>query len=798
MQTPLRVLYVAAHPDDENTRMIAWLSNDIGAQTAYLSLTRGDGGQNLIGTELGAKLGVLRTQELMQARAIDGGNQFFSRAVDFGYSKTPEETFRQWDQDQVLSDAVRVIRQFRPHIIITRFPPDARAGHGHHTASAMIALEAFDKAADPLAFPDQDLKPWQVERIFWNHSSWWDPNIDSLAAHDPTYSVVDVGTYLPELGLSCNELASYSRSQHKSQGFGVAVARGSAKEYLKLMKGSVPEGSIFSGLPLSWSELGHKDIDKALSKLEADFNPRQPYLSVAAIIGLIQTIQAKQDPQLETFVEDLNALAADCLGLKLELLASNEYACAGEKLAFTARMIQRSPLEVSVEDPRVSWANPYSSYISFTELAENELLEYPLEIDLPRNLSSQPYWLHEPYQSMFTVSNERLIGKPENGPSFFISVEVKVGEMGHLSLKVPARYKFSDRVEGEIERPLMILPELTVAVNTQKLFFQAEGEQTISLDFRAFKAGKYKVQLGAENWNIEPASFELSFEAKNQVVSQTVRISQQGNSQRAQLQIVLESPSEGRAQQSTVLWPIQTLVEIDYPHIDKRMILEDPNIDLIPMDIEIKGERVAYIVGAGDKVPDALVQMGYQVDFLDAQSIRESDLSIYQAIVIGIRAYNTQEWLLERKPQLLDYVAKGGNVIVQYNTVSRTFQGGDFAPYPFTISRERVTEEDAPVSFLLEAHPLLNYPNKLSQDDFKAWVQERGLYFASEWDAKYETPLSWQDQGEEARLGGLLFAQYGDGAFMYTGISFFRELPEGVTGAYRLLANMISYEREEQ
>lgn len=798
MQTPLRVLYLAAHPDDENTRMIAWLSNDIGAQTAYLSLTRGDGGQNLIGTELGAKLGVLRTQELMQARALDGGQQFFSRAVDFGYSKNPDETFRQWDREQVLSDAVRVIRQFRPHIIITRFPPDARAGHGHHTASAMIALEAFDKAADPQAFPKQNLEAWQVSRVFWNHSSWWDPKIDSLAANDPTYSVVDVGTYLPELGLSCNELASYSRSQHKSQGFGVSVARGSQKEYLKLMKGSVPEGSIFSGLPLTWTDLGHKDIDKALAKMEADFNPRKPYLSVDGISSLIRTIQAKRDPKLESLSEALNQLGADCLGLKLELLAEAEYACPGEKLNFTARMIQRSPLEVSVEDARVSWGKPYSSLRNLVDLPENELLEYPIEIELPRNLSSQPYWLHEPYQSMFTVSNESFIGQPENGPSFFTYVDVKVGETGYLKLKVPARYKFSDRVDGEIERPLMILPELTVAVNTQKLFFQAEGEQTISLDFRAFKAGHYKVQLIAENWKVEPANFELNFDAKNQVLAQTVKISQQGNSQRAQLQILQESQTEERAHQSSMVFPIQTLVEIDYPHIDKRMILEDPNIDLIPMDINIKGERVAYIVGAGDKVPDALVQMGYQVDFLDAQSIRESDLKQYQAIIIGIRAYNTQAWLLDRKEQLLDYVAKGGNLIVQYNTVSRSFQGGDFAPYPFTLSRERVTEEDAAPSFPLKDHPLINYPNKLSDADFEDWVQERGLYFASEWDGNYETPISWHDQGEPARLGGLLFATYGEGAFMYTGISFFRELPAGVTGAYRLLANMISYEHAEQ
>ncbi len=796
MQNPLRVLYLAAHPDDENTRMISWLANDIGAQTAYLSLTRGDGGQNLIGTELGAQLGVLRTQELMQARAIDGGSQFFSRAVDFGYSKNPKETFEHWDRDLVLDDVVRVIRTYKPQIIITRFPPDGRGGHGHHTVSAMLALEAFEVAADPQKYPEQNLEPWQVSRIFWNHSSWWEPKIDSLAAADPSYFVVDVGTYLPELGLSCNELASYSRSQHKSQGFGVSVARGGQKEYLKLMKGEVDGTSIFSGLSQSWKQANQQDIAEGLAKIEEDFDPRQPHLSVESIIDLQKMIAQKRDADLEWLLEDLSRLAAACLGLKLEILAPEEYATPGEELKLEARAIHRSPLAVEVEHPQYSWLKPYSSRMEWMPLASNELVKVEFEVEVPENRSSQPYWLKESYNGMFQVDDPLLIGKAENDPVMESGVSVKVGEQS-FRMRVPVRYKFSDRVEGEIERPLMVVPEITVNSRVSKLFFLDTEAQDLELDFRAFKSGSYKIQLVTEGWQVEPAEFVLEFDSKDQLKSQLVKISPKMGAAPGSLSILSVHQGEGRGNGSLdAVNLIPKLVEIDYSHIDKRMILEDPAIRLIPMNLKRKGSRVAYIVGAGDKVPEAIAQMGYAVDILDESTLRENDLQRYQAIVLGIRAFNTQSWLFDRKEQLMDYVNKGGNLIVQYNTRSRSFQGEDIAPYPFTISRERVTEEDAPVRFALPDHPVLNRPNQLIEAHFANWVQERGLYFASKWDDAYAAPLAWHDEGEPDRLGGLIIADYGKGAFIYTGISFFRELPAGVSGAYKLMANLISYEHE--
>lgn len=795
LQNPLRVLYLAAHPDDENTRMIAWMANDIGAQTAYLSLTRGDGGQNLIGTELGAQLGVLRTQELMQARAIDGGYQFFSRAVDFGYSKNADETFEQWNRDQVLSDVVRVIRSYKPQIIITRFPPDKRAGHGHHTASAVLALEAFEMAAEADQYPEQGLEPWQVSRIFWNHSAWWEPNIDSLAANDPSYYVMDVGTYLPELGLSCNELASYSRSQHKSQGFGVSVARGSQKEYLKLMKGE-PGETIFSGLPLSWQQAGYEEIQTELAQIEASFDPRQPYASSQALLNLLGKISAS-DPNLVQIRTSIKDLIADCLGLKIEVLSKEEYVTAGSKIALEYRVIQRSPLKVVVQN--IAKDAHYSlsdDQIFLRGMTENELFRADFKMDLPNTASSQPYWLEESYDAMFQVADASQIGAPENRASLTIPIKVALEDQGFY-LPVPVRFKFSDRVEGEIERPMMVVPKLTVAARISKLFFLSDEAQNIELDFRAFKTGEHTVVLDTEGWKIEPAEFTLNFEKADEVLAKSISIEPRMGAAPASLSLSLKQPSEDGAEEDYRISPLRKLVEIDYPHIDKRMILEDPAIRLIPMNLSIRGNRVAYIVGAGDKVPEGLSQMGYSVDILDENALREADLSVYQAIVLGIRAYNTQSWLFNRKVQLEQYAAAGGNVIVQYNTRSRSFQGSDMAPYPFTLSRERVTEEDAKVRFALPNHPILNEPNELILEDFDNWVQERGLYFASEWDEAYQAPLAWHDEGELDRLGGLIIANHGQGSFMYTGISFFRELPAGVPGAYRLLANMISYQHED-
>ncbi len=792
-----RVLYLAAHPDDENTRMISYLANDRKYQTAYLSLTRGDGGQNLIGTELGAQLGILRTQELMQARRIDGGKQFFSRALDFGYSKTADETYQQWGKDLILSDVVQIIRKFRPDIIITRFPPDSRAGHGHHTASAQLALEAFELAADPQAFPDQlkDFEPWQVKRIFWNHSYWWEPKIDSLAANDPSYVKMDVGTYLPELGLSCNELASHSRSQHKSQGFGVALSRGSSLEYLKLLKGEPCNTDPMEGISSAWSRFNFAKGDEMLAEILENYDFSNPSASVNALLKVLEASRAiNQENQKRYFQERLRKIIANCLGLHVELLSASEYSLPDLKREFQLSYVSRSKLNLalpakeniadaiifdhkSIKDEGTKLSD--SKMFSSIKANESNSISLKLEEEVPL---SQPYWLRNPYQNVFQLDNYLKVGMAENKPSLASYLPVLVeGRLFYLPLA--AEYKFSDRVEGEIIRPLMITPQIVVKADRSNLIFVDEEAQELSLNFRAFAAGKYKIKLAAESWTFTPNILELNFDEADSRQIEKVKIKPNGEAVNASLQIINIASGES----------LQSLYEIDYQHIDKRMVLEPADVNLVRLNLSISGQKVAYINGAGDKVAEAIELMGYQVDILDEAALAGADLTNYQAVVAGIRAYNTQNWLMDYEDKLMNYVKSGGNYIVQYNTRSRRSSDLSFGPYPFEISRNRVTEEDAAVKFVLPEHPLLNSPNKLNKRDFDHWVQERGLYFADKWDEKYQTPLAWHDSGEEDLYGALIIADHGEGAFMYTGISFFRELPAGVPGAFRLLANMISY-----
>jgi len=801
-----RVLYLAAHPDDENTSMISYLANERKYQTAYLSLTRGDGGQNLIGTELGAQLGILRTQELMQARRIDGGKQFFSRALDFGYSKTAEETYQQWGKELILSDVVQIIRKFRPDIIITRFPPDSRGGHGHHTASAQLAMEAFDLAADPKAFPEQlkYFKPWQVKRIFWNHSYWWEPKIDSLADSDPSYVKMDVGTYITELGLSCNELASHSRSQHKSQGFGVALSRGSSMEYLKLMKGEACEKDPMEGVSTEWSRFNFAAGDRMIADILENFDFSKPALSLSALMDVLEASSAINEyNQKHYFQERLRKIIAACLGLHVELLSPSEYSLSSLEREFKLSYVSRSDLALALpKAENIAGALIFDAKIikgegkkiaefgNYFSLKPNERnsIDFTLEKRIPL---SQPYWLRNPYTTVFQLDDKMQIGMAENEPSLASHLPITV--QGRLFyLPISASYKFSDRVEGEIIRPLMVTPDLVVKADRSNLIFVDEGPQELSLNFRAFKAGDFEIKLEAESWTFEPSTIRLNFDAADSRQIERVKITPSSAAKNTKLSIISilwDDSQKGLLSQQV----LQSLYEIDYQHIDKRMVLEAADVNLVRLNLSKEGTRVAYINGAGDKVAEAIELMGYQVDIFDEAALAAADLTKYQAVVAGIRAYNTQNWLLDYEEKLMTYVKEGGNYIVQYNTRSRRSSDLDFGPYPFDISRKRVTEENAEVKFALADHPLLNTPNKLNKGDFDNWVQERGLYFADNWDEKYQAPLAWHDSGEEDLFGALIIADHGKGAFMYTGISFFRELPAGVPGAFRLLANMISY-----
>lgn len=789
LQNPARVLYVAAHPDDENTRLISYMTNDVGAETAYLSLTRGDGGQNLIGNDLSEKLGVLRTQELMQARAIDGGTQFFSRAVDFGYSKTADETFEKWNKSEVLKDVVYVIRKFRPDVIITRFPPDARAGHGHHTASAVLAQEAFALAADPTYAPEQlkrGVAVWQSTRLYWNTSIWWGLPLDSLSQYDSDYLSLDVGGYSANLGLSYNEIASLSRTQHKSQGFGVSIDRGSQKEYLHYVAGEKAVSDIFEGIGQNYEELGAKAIDKALAKIIEKYKPAAPYQSFEGLLKVKQLASNIEDDfERQQFLNKINALLVDLSGLRAEALADKEIVSAGDSLSVRLEIIQRNPKTavlqaVSLRDMsgKVLWN------IATNDSLDNALSTYDARVKLPATLSSQPYWLHKPYEALFSLTNIMDLAKPENDAVLMASFEVQLGEV-LLRIENPVRYKYSDRVEGEIEKPLAVLPALLGTFAEDNLVFTSNRVQEVSLKLRNLNGQAHKVVLNTTGFSVEPENIRIEADEAEKTI--VLRIAPLDSNAVATLNFTYDGGKE-----------LMQLTELDFPHIDKRIVLNPVKPKLVRIPLLKKGIMIGYIMGAGDKVPEAIRQMGYEVDLLDEEKLRTYDLSNYRAIVAGIRAYNTETWLPAVKPILMEYMSKGGTYVVQYNTRSRDLLTTEIGPYPFQLSRDRVTEENAAPNFLLPNHPLLNKPNKLSAQDFNNWVQERGLYFADEWDQAYSTPLAWHDTGEEDLKGGLLVAPYGRGAFIYTGISFFRELPAGVPGAYRLFANILSYKSKIQ
>ena len=790
LQNTQRVLYLAAHPDDENTRLIAWLENSQKVRTAYLSLTRGSGGQNLIGPELGAALGVLRTQELLQARKIDGGEQYFTRAVDFGYSKTARETFDFWDKKEVLRDVVKVIREFKPDIIITRFPADARAGHGHHTASAILAQEAFDLAASADAFPEQlsELDTWQCRRIYWNHSTWWNQDLDSIAQADPSYIKVEVGEFVPALGMSCNEIASHSRTQHKSQGFGVSVARGSQYEYLRLLKGEASE-SLFGGISPGWKRFGWPEGDRNLKSIIAEFDLNQPAKSVPALLELWETSGKIENlERKEEFRRKLYRILQHSLGLYAELRAPAKFSVQGEEQALELSLIQRAGPELHLNRTVIGGkAENWSRALPLNEEITVQLRAAPLDA------SSQPYWLARPFNYLYQVADYHLVGQPENHPALAVELHFDFpGQVGGLVMNVPAYYKTTDRVQGDVYEPVLITHPVIANPETENLIFVDREWQKVKVNFHFRSQETALIEVKAEGWEVEPQTLRFEPRSSPDMQQAVIKVRPEKALPGSE-ELTFELKTKPAGFTNINLFQRQ---EIDYPHVEKRVLFKPAQVQATFIDLKKKEGKIGYIPGAGDKVKEAIELMGYEVELLDADAIRGSDLSQYRTIVAGIRAYNTQDWLPEVQQRLMQYVENGGTYLVQYNTRSYDLNLQKIGPFPFKISRKRVTEEDAAVRFHQPGHPILNEPNKITQPDFDHWVQERGLYFADDWSDKYATPLAWHDEGEDDLLGGLLIADYGKGAFIYTGISFFRELPAGVPGAYRLMANLISYKPE--
>jgi LmbE family N-acetylglucosaminyl deacetylase len=784
------VLYIAAHPDDENTRLIAYLSKERLYNTGYLSLTRGDGGQNLIGSEQGIDLGLIRTQELLAARRIDGAEQFFSRAFDFGFSKSTDEALKLWDREKILSDVVWVIRKFQPDIIITRFPEDSRAGHGQHSGSSVLAHEAFKAAADPARFPEQykyGVKPWAAKRIFWNTYIFGNVN----AISDDQIKI-EVGGFNPVLGKSYGEIAAESRSQHKSQGFGAAATRGAQLEYFNFTEGSPVTSDIMDGVETSWKRVkGGEQIDQQIVSIIKNYSLSNPEKSVPALVSLYRQVSKLESSGWKRKkLNEIQELIEATSGLWLEAFTNTPNAIQGDSIKITAVLNNRLGQPMRFDSIAIDGAAIKVDSV----LAKNINNNYTQTLFVPESRHlSQPYWLEEKMESAaYTVKDQTLIGKPENDAAYNVSFVVTVDGQKFVYTK-PVRYKFSDPVKGELYEPLVVVPPVTVALNPPVLVFKKDEKRSVPV-YEKLTANrsydKYVAKISAElesNMNskvdstfslAKGASREYAFNINNEILN-----GRELDTIRATVEL-----HNGKTQEPARL----NVTEISYDHIPDIYYFHSDIVKVLNLDIHTAGKRIGYIEGAGDKVLPALQQLGYEVVSLREQDITPAMLESFDAVITGVRAYNVHPSLIQRYDILMDYVKNGGNLIVQYNTVNQLVNQGRIGPYPFTISSTRITDETAPVKFAIPDHPVLNYPNKITEKDFSNWIQERGIYFADKLDSRYQTPLLMNDPGEADESGSLIIADYGKGKFVYTGLVFFRELPAGVPGAYRLLANIIA------
>jgi len=786
LQETKRILYVAAHPDDENTRMIAYLANEEMAEVGYLSLTRGDGGQNLLGKELGIELGMIRTQELLKARETDGGKQFFSRAIDFGYSRNPDETLNNWDREKLLSDVVWVIRNFQPDIIITRFNTTPGITHGHHTTSAIIAGEAFKVSGDPSVFPEQltQVAPWAVKRIFWNAYNWGGVYEPKPGKH---YYEFPVGKFNPLLGMSYSEIAANSRTMHKSQGFGATADIGEGTDFIEFVDGLAYSNSPFEDIEVRWKLLSNGAvITKKIETLVTSFDFVEPANNVEQLIEIRKELNKVQENL--SWVRDkqllINQLILEAIGWKALFLSDTELNYPEGDIKGKIILNQVTANQVILQSFRV-----FDQTLSLkANLADNKSIVEELEFKIPADhLNSQPYWLrNEPENNLYTVKDQEMIGKPYNAPTIegILSFTLK-GQQ--FELPIPLQYRYNDRVNGEIIQPFKLVPEIAVAVEQNNVFLlnKTPGNLDVLVKFgKEIKEG----QLHIDGLNgLEFTVKDKLIDDKNKTIRYHIELKNANGEEKSSHNVYYETMNGEVYQKDTK--------RILYPHIPNLTYFPDATFNLIRLNMEVSNQTIGYIQGAGDDVPGILRNLGYTVVIIEDSQLG-SDLSRYSTIITGIRAFNVNQALVTGSDALMEYVKEGGNLIVQYNT-SASLLSNEFGPYPLTLSRDRVTVENSQVKVLLKNHPVLNAPNKISTSDFEGWVQERGLYFPGTWDAHYQTPLLMQDPGETPSKGSLLVTNFGKGTYTYSGISWFRLLPAGVPGAIKLFVNLIEQGNEE-
>jgi len=782
------VLYVAAHPDDENTRLLAYLAQEKHYRTGYLSMTRGDGGQNLLGNEQGELLGLIRTQELLAARRVDGAEQFFTRANDFGFSKGPGETLKIWDKEKVLGDVVWVIRKFRPDVIICRFPTTGEGGHGHHTASAILAQEAFAAAADPAKFPEQlkYVQTWQAKRLLWNTFNFGTTNTTA-----PDQFKIDVGVYNPIIGEGYGEMAAESRSNHKTQGFGSARQRGRAFEYFKTILGDAPQNDLMDGVNTAWGRVkGGEAIGKEIENIRKEFDVDHPDKSVPALVALLDKVEKVPDEYWrKQKTKELDDLIAACAGLWFEAYAKAPIYAVGDSAdviaqVYTPYMLPIYGIQLYTKDSKGKLATTSTDAPLFFSNEVKTFLMKDHGEKVPLKNITQPYWLSTPHTiGTYTLNSDTLAGNPENPNRLNMIFEFNIGGKT-LRYERQIEYKYVDPAKGEIYQPVVVAPPVTANITAKNYIFNSATSQNVEIKLRSFTKASGSLNIKPmPGWKISPDKIDFNNKTKGDEWSALFTVIPTDNSPKTS---VFEAVVTANGKEFSM-----GIQQIKYEHIPNITLFPPSQANLIDLDLKIAGKKIGYIPGAGDLMQDALKQVGYDVHQLTENEILNGDLSGYDAIITGVRAYNVNTRLAIEQPKLLEYVKNGGDLVVQYNN-NNGLATKQIGPYPFSVVNRRVTDEDAKVTVLDPQNPVLNYPNKITQDDFNGWVQERGLYFVGDIDPNYKAPLQMNDPGEAPNNGALITGNYGEGRFIYTSLAFFRQLPAGVSGAYRLFINLLS------
>ncbi len=836
------VLMIGAHPDDEDNATIAYISRGLRAKTGYLSLNRGEGGQNLLGTEQGIMLGVVRTQELLAARRDDGGDQYFTRSIDFGFTNSLEETLTDWGREKILSDVVWVIRQTRPDVIILCFSGTPNDGHGNHQASAVLGQEAWEAAADPKRFPEQLkwVQPWHARRVLrrrfapgqgpgqqaagpapapaqaqapagpgrGGRGGGGAANANANAAGpgrqdafpNQPFITVDTGAYDPVIGRSYREIGVISRSEHRSQGQGQILAYGDGQSLLASVAGDVPKQGIFDDIDISWNRVpGGGKIGELLAQATRNFDDLHPEKTVPALLearALIAPLAQKGESWGVTKLEEIDETIALCAGIRAEVQADAPSYVSGATAKLQLTALNRSPLGITLAGIHVTgWGTDSAAAVQSKQLENNKPEVVPLTLTIPASQPySQPFWLREPNDGYtYTISDQQLIGRADILPELTARFDFALNGQT-FSITRALHYRHADPSKGELIRPVVVKPPVSVDLPLESLVLPAGQPNDFSVQVRAMaakQAGEVHLET-PPGWKVQPASVPFDIRDADGAQEIRFRITPPANTQAGQFRVVAKVNNVDVA---------AGVDEIPYSHIPTQTVMQPSQGKLTAVPLKTLAHRVGYVMGSSDKEPEALRQIGCQVDLLTAKDLSSGDLSIYDAIVTGVRAYAVRPDLAANQQRLLDYVKNGGTLVVQYNNNADRRTGpwvaealDHLGPYPFTFGANdaRVTQEDAPVKFLQPDSPLLNVPNKISQADFEGWIQERGLYFSTKWDEHYQTPLETHDMGDKDQKGALLYTRYGKGAYIFTAFSWFRELPTGVPGAYRIFANLIS------